>query len=55
MRLVQENKYLGMNVMLLLFLESLVPYHLTAAYKFEGSKHHKRQLSGERVYRALMR
>lgn len=33
--------------MLLLFLEILDPCHLTAAYKFEGSKHHERQLSGE--------
>lgn len=54
-RLVQENKYLGMDVMLLLFLELLVPHHLMAAYKFEGSKYHQMQLSGGRTYRALMR
>lgn len=41
--------------MLLLFLKILVPYHLMAAHKYKGSKHHKKQLSGEEVYRALMR
>lgn len=54
-RLAQENKYLGTDAMLLLFLEVLVPHHLMAAYKFEGSKYHQMQLPGGRTYRALMR